>query len=56
MKEFSIQVLASDLSVCMAAICYSNPISVVPTNEWLLGEKKIDAKFQIDISKPTLKS
>ena len=31
----------------MAAICYSGPISAVPTNE-LLGERK---KFHIDISK-----
>ena len=43
MKEFSIQVLNSDCSVCMAAICYSGPISAVPTNEQLLSEKKTGA-------------
>ena len=51
MKEFSIQTLDSDCSVCMAAICYSGPISAVPTNEQLLGKKKTCSKFQIDISK-----
>ncbi len=51
MKEFSIQALDSDCSVCMAAICYSDPISAVPTNEQLLCEKSTGAKFQIDISK-----
>ena len=48
MKEFPIQTLDSDCSVFMAAICYSGPISVVPTNEQLLCEKRIGAKFQID--------
>ena len=51
MKKFSIQTLDSDCSVYMAAICYSDPISAVPTNEQLLGEKKKCSKFQIDISK-----
>ena len=40
MKVFSIQALDSDCSVCMAAICYSEPISAVPTNEELLVEKR----------------
>ena len=31
----------------MAAICYSGPISAVPTNEQFLGEKRTGAKFQI---------
>ena len=50
-KEFPIRTLDSDCSVCMAAICYSGPISAVPTTEQLLGEKKKCSKFQIDISK-----
>ena len=48
MKELSIQSLHSDCSVCMAATCYSGPISVVPTNEQLLCEERTGAKFQID--------
>ena len=48
MKGFSIQALDSDCSVFMAAICYGGPISVVPTNEQLLCEKRTGAKFQID--------
>ena len=48
MKEFSIQTLDSDCSVCLAAICYSSPISPVPTNEQLLCEKRAGVKFQID--------
>ena len=32
----------------MAAICYSGPISVVPTSEQLLCEERTGAKFQID--------
>ena len=51
MKEFSVQTLDSDCSVYMAAICYSGPISAVPTNEQLLCKKKTCSKFQIDISK-----
>ena len=47
-KKFPIQALNSDSSVCVAAICYSGPISVVPTNEHLLSEKRTGAKFQID--------
>ena len=47
-KKFPIQGLASDCSVCMATICYSGPISAVPTNEQLLSEKRTGAKFQID--------
>ena len=48
MKKFPIEVLDSDCSVCMADICYSDPISAVPTNEHLLSEKRTGAKFQID--------
>ena len=33
MKQFSIQALDSDCSVCMAAICYSGPLTAIPTNE-----------------------
>ena len=47
-KKFPILLLDSDCLVCMAAICYSGPISAVPTNEQLLSEKKIGAKFQIN--------
>ena len=47
-REFPIQGLASDCSVCMAAICYRGPISAVPTNEQLLSEKRIGVKYQID--------
>ena len=47
-KEFFIQTLDSDCSVCMAAICYSGPIAAVPTNEQLLCEKRTGAKFYID--------
>ena len=40
MKRFSTQLaLDSDRSVCMTAMCYSGPISAVPINEPLLGEK-----------------
>ena len=35
----------------MTAICYSGPISAVPTNKQLLGEKRTCAKFQTDIDK-----
>ena len=48
MKEFSIQTLDPDCSVCMAAICYGGPILEFPTNEQLLCEKITGAKFQID--------
>ena len=48
MKEFSIQILDSDCLVCMAVICYSGPISAVPTNEQLLCEKRTGAKFHTD--------
>ena len=51
LKKFSIQVLDSDRSVCMSAICYSGPISAVTTNEQLLMEKSMYSKFQNDISK-----
>ena len=35
----------------MAAMCYNCPISTIPSNEQLLGEKSTYAKFEIDISK-----
>ena len=47
-KTFSVQALYSDRSVCMAAICYKSSISAVSTNEQLLSEERICAKFQID--------
>ena len=47
-KKFTIQVLDSDCSVCMSAICYGGPISAVPTNEQLLSQKWTGANFQID--------
>ena len=37
-------------SVYIEAICYSGPITTVPTNEQLLGEKRTCSKFYIDIS------
>ena len=46
MKKFSAQALDSDRSICMAAICYSDPIS-----DQLLEENRTYVKFQIDISK-----
>ena len=39
MKKCSIKGLDSERLVCMAALCYSGPISAVSTNEQLLGEK-----------------
>ena len=51
MKKFSIQALDSVHSVCMAAICYSDPISTVLKNQQLLQKKNMCAKFQNDISK-----
>ena len=39
MKTLSIQAFDSDRSVCMVAICYSGPISMVTANEKLLVEK-----------------
>ena len=51
MKNVSIQGLVFERSVRMAAISYNSPISAVPTNEQLLGEKKTCAKFQIGTSK-----
>ena len=51
MKKFSIQALDFDRLVCIAAICYSGPISAVPTYKQLLDEKKTCTKFQINISK-----
>ena len=51
MKKFSIQTLDSDRSDCMAAICYSGPITAVPTNEQFLGEKRTCSKFLSNFSK-----
>ena len=50
-KKFSTQKLDSNSSVRMTAISYSYPISAIPTNEQLLGEKRTCAKFYNDISK-----
>ena len=47
-KKYSKQAFNSYCSACMAAICYRDPISAVPTNEQLLSEERIGAKFQID--------
>ena len=47
-KEISMQALYNDRSVTMAGICYSDPISTIPTNEQHLSEKRRGAKFQID--------
>ena len=46
LKRFLIQALDYDCSVCMAAICYSGPISAVPTNEQLLSEEKTGPNFR----------
>ena len=48
-KKFPIPALDSDCSFFMVAICYSGPISAIPTNEQLLGERRMGVKFQIDI-------
>ena len=51
-KKFPIQGLDSYGSVYMAAICYSDWTSAVPTNKQLsLGEKKKCANFLVYISK-----
>ena len=49
--KFFIQALDSDRSVCMAAKCYSCPISVVPTNEQFILKKRMCANFHIDVLK-----
>ena len=49
-KKCSTQEIDIELSVCMAAICYSGALSTVPTYEKLLEEKTTCTKFQIDIS------
>ena len=51
MKEFSIQKLGDDRSVCMAVRCLSNPILAFLTNEQLFRAKRMWAKLQTDISK-----
>ena len=50
-KKCFIQGLYFDRPVCMATMPYSRPISAVPTNKQLLGEKRMDAKFLNDIFK-----
>ena len=50
-KNFSIQGHCLDRSFCMAAVRYSGAITAVPTNEQLIEDKRMCAKFQIDISK-----
>lgn len=47
-KTFSLQGLDANRSVSVAALCHSDPISKVPTNEQLLAEKGTCAKFQFD--------
>lgn len=49
--KFFIQKLDSGQSVCLAAIFYIGSISAVPTNKLFLGEKRMCAKVQGDISK-----
>ena len=51
MKKFSIQGFYFDITIYVAAICYSDPISAVQTNKQLLRKKRMWAKFQIAISK-----
>ena len=49
MKKFLhtvFQALDSDRSVCMAATCYSDPISAIPTSEQLVVEKNTCANFK----------
>lgn len=48
MKKLSIQVLDCDRLVCTTVMYYSGLISAVPTNELLLGEKRMCANLQID--------
>ena len=50
-KEFCNRGFELDRLVFMAVICYSAPISAVPINDQLLGEKKTCVKLQTDISK-----
>ena len=50
MKEFSIQALDADCSVCMAAICYSHPIYKISSEITLLPQIIICAKFREDTS------
>ena len=49
MKEFSIQSLDSDRSVCMAAICYSHPIKTISSGITLLPLRITHDKFREDI-------
>lgn len=46
-RKFSIQELELDRTVPTAYICYSCPISTVPTNKPLLGEKKTCVMFDV---------
>ena len=50
-KKFFMQARDSDRSVCMAAICYSGPISAVSTYYQLFVKKRTCDELQIDISK-----
>ena len=50
MKEFSIQVLDSDCSVYMKAICYSDLIYTISSEIGLLPLTIIHAKFREGIS------
>ena len=50
MKEFPIQALDSNCSVCMAAICYSHPIKTISSGIIFLPLKLTHAKFREDIT------
>ena len=50
-KKVFIQEFDFDRSVCMTAICFNAPISAIPTNARLLGERRTCGEFQIDVSK-----
>ena len=50
-KFFRSSLFMAYRSICMAAIGYKSPISFISTNEQLFGEKRLYAKFKIDISK-----
>ena len=50
-QKFSIQEFNFDRSVCMAAICYSDPISAVQINEQLFAYKRTYTKLQFDNTK-----
>ena len=50
MKEFSLQALDFDRSVCMAAICYRDQILTMSSDITLLPYIMIHSKFREDIS------